>query len=158
MSANGPRVIKGVAELEQIPAGEVLGASEWLEITQDRINQFADATNDHQWIHVDIEKAKAGPFGAPIAHGFLTLSLIPGFTPDIVDIQGMKMKINYGLNKVRFAQPVVVGSKLRDVVTMGEVTKKSSGIQVTMTHTIEIEGAERPACVAETVSLMVPED
>ncbi|WP_349829056.1 MaoC family dehydratase [Brevibacterium litoralis] len=148
------RVINGAAELETL-VGQELGASEWTQITQEQINLFADATGDHQWIHIDEEKAKAGPFGTTIAHGFLTLSLLPALGAQITDIQGMKMKINYGLNKVRFATPVPAGSKVRVVSTLKEVVRKESGIQVVQTNVIEVEGKDRPACVAEAVTLMV---
>lgn len=151
------KVINGVAELEEL-VGQQLGTSEWVEIDQQRINLFADATGDHQWIHIDEEKAKSGPFGATIAHGFLTLSLLPMLGAQVVDVQGMKMKINYGLNKVRFPKPVPAGSKVRDVVSLKEVVRKDSGVQVVMNHTIEIEGSDRPACIAEAVSLMVEQD
>lgn len=148
------RTINGIDELEAL-VGQELGKSDWFTVDQQRINEFADATDDHQWIHIDAEKAQAGPFGSTIAHGFLTLSLLPMFGAQIVDITGMKMKINYGLNKVRFPQPVPVNSKLRDTVVLTEVVRKESGTQVVMTHTIDIEGADRPACVAEAVSIMV---
>lgn len=151
-----PRVINGVQELEAL-VGQELGTGEWFEITQERISQFADATNDHKWIHIDEERAKNGPFGSTIAHGYLTLSLIAGLSPEIFTITGMKMMINYGLNKVRFPQPVAVNSKVRDVVKLVEVNRKASGIQAVMSHTIEIEGADKPACIAETVTLMVEE-
>lgn len=151
------RVINGAAELEQL-VGQELGASEWVLVDQERVNLFADATGDHQWIHIDEEKAKDGPFGGTIAHGFLTLSLLPLLGSQVTDVTGMKMKINYGLNKVRFPNPVKVGSKVRDVVTLKEVTRKDSGIQVVMNHVIEIEGQDRPAAIAEAVSLMVEED
>jgi acyl dehydratase len=146
------RVINGAAELEQL-VGQELGASEWILVDQERVNLFADATGDHQWIHIDEEKAKDGPFGGTIAHGFLTLSLLPLLGAQVTDVTGMKMKINYGLNKVRFPNPVRVGSKVRDVVT-----RKDSGIQVVMNHVIEIEGQDRPAAIAEGVTLMVEED
>lgn len=138
--------------------GRVLGSSGWITVDQDRINAFADATGDHQWIHVDPEQAAAGPYGATIAHGFLTLSLIPLLSSEAVSITGMKAKINYGCNRVRFPNPVIVGSRLRDTVKLTEVNLKSSGIQVVMTHTIEIEGQDRPACIAEAVTVMIPED
>ena len=150
------RVINGAAELEQL-VGQELGASEWVQIDQERVNLFADATGDHQWIHIDEEKAKDGPFGATIAHGFLTLSLLPMLGAQVTDVTGMKMKINYGLNKVRFPNPVKVGSKVRDVVSLKEVTRKDSGIQVVMNHVLEIEGQDRPAAIVEAVTLMVEE-
>ncbi|GAA2096566.1 MULTISPECIES: MaoC family dehydratase [Brevibacterium] len=151
------RTINGIAELEQL-VGQELGSSDWFTVDQDRVNLFADATGDHQWIHIDEEKAAAGPFGGTIAHGFLTLSLLPVLGAQVTDVTGMKMKINYGLNKVRFPNPVKVGSKVRDVVTLKEVVRKSSGVQVVMDHVIEIEGQDRPACIAEAVTLMVEED
>lgn len=151
-----PRVIAGAEELKSL-VGHTLGTGPWVTITQERIQMFADATGDHQWIHLDEERAKSGPFGATIAHGYLTLSLIAGLSPDIIRVSGMKMIINYGLNKVRFPQPVVVNSRVRDVITLMEVTPKPQGLQVVMNHTIEIEGQHKPACIAETVSLMVVE-
>ncbi|SMY12031.1 MaoC family dehydratase [Brevibacterium jeotgali] len=150
------RVINGAAELEQL-VGQELGASEWIQIDQERVNLFADATGDHQWIHIDEEKAADGPFGATIAHGFLTLSLLPMLGAQVTDVTGMKMKINYGLNKVRFPNPVTVGSKVRDVVSLKEVARKDSGIQVVMSHVLEIEGQDRPAAIVEAVTLMVEE-
>jgi acyl dehydratase len=133
-------------------AGQEWGRSEWLQVTQDRIDQFADATNDHQWIHVDAERAKKGPFGTTIAHGFLTLSLIPGLTGTLVKVEGVRMGINYGLNKVRFPSPVRVGSRVRAVSKNVSVDDVEGGVQVVNQVTIEIEGQEKPACVAETVS------
>lgn len=148
------REISGIAELEKL-VGQELGTSDWVTIDQDRIRLFADATDDHQWIHLDEEKAKAGPFGGTIAHGFLTLSLLPMLSQRTVDVTGMKMKINYGLNKVRFPQPVPSGARVRDTITLDSVTRKDAGVMVVMTHVIEIDGADRPACIAESVSLMV---
>ena len=136
-------------------AGEHLGYSEWLTITQERVNQFADATDDHQWIHVDVEKAAEGPFGAPIAHGFLTLSLISGFVGKIYRVNGLKMGINYGLNKVRFPQPVKVGSKIRAGAELVEVTDVPGGKQAVVRWTIEIDGEPKPACVAEMVARLI---
>lgn len=135
--------------------GQEIGTSDWLEIDQNRINQFAECTADHQWIHVDEEKAAAGPFGKTIAHGFLTLSLISFFSEDNVLVpEGTMMAINYGLNKVRMLNPVPVGSKVRDIIKLGEVTEKSGGrVLVATNHTIEIEGQEKPACVAESLAM-----
>ncbi len=133
--------------------GQELGASDWVEITQERVNQFADATDDHQWIHIDEEKAAAGPFGGTIAHGFLTLALtvpLAGQVP--LDVGSPKMAINYGLEKVRFPAPVPVGSRLRASVTLGLVSEVAGGIQVNRIVTMEVEGQEKPAMVAETVS------
>ena len=141
----------GIDELKKL-AGSDLGTSEWIEITQERINTFADATGDHQWIHVDEEKAKEGPFGAPIAHGYLTLSLfIPLFTA-LLDVQGVTTKVNYGLNKVRFPSPVKVGSRIRLVAKLTDVEDVPGGVQITVDGTIEIEGAPKPAAVLQSLS------
>ena len=140
--------------LEELRAGvgTHLGYSDWLEITQDRVNQFAAATGDHQWIHVNVERAKAGPFGGPIAHGFLTLSLAPGLLKDVWAIEGAKMGVNYGLNKVRFPTPVPVGSKVRAGALLKEVTDVAGGaVQLVLEATFEVQGADKPACVAELV-------
>lgn len=136
--------------------GEQLGASDWLEIDQDRINLFADATGDHQWIHVDPVKAKDGPFGACIAHGYLTLSLVNLFLPQIIDVQGISMGVNYGMDKVRFPSPVPVGSKIRGVGELIKVEEVKGSIQSTVRVTVEIEGADRPACVVDTISRYTP--
>ena len=132
--------------------GQTLGSSDWLTITQDRINTFADATDDHQWIHVDPARAKDGPFGACIAHGYLTLSLMARFLPEILEVT-MKMGVNYGCDKVRFPAPVPVNSRVRGVgqLIAADVTK-DGGVQATIRVTVEIEGSERPACVADTIS------
>ncbi|PSL52441.1 acyl dehydratase [Saccharothrix carnea] len=146
------------ANLDELAAakGEHLGHGEWHEITQAEINLFADATGDHQWIHVDLEKAAAGPFGAPVAHGYLTLSLIPLLVRDIYTVQGLAMGVNYGLNKVRFPSPVTVGSRVRAGAELAEVTDVAQGKQAVVKVTVEIEGNPKPACVAETVVLLVP--
>lgn len=135
--------------------GEDNGTSEWVVIGQDKINQFAECTGDHQWIHVDIEKAKQGPFGGPIAHGFLTLSLIPVFSASGKYFpEGLTMAVNYGLNKVRFINPVPAGSKVRSKQVISNIEEKSGGrLLMTVTHTIEIEGQEKPACIADMLSL-----
>jgi acyl dehydratase len=133
--------------------GQHLGVSEWMLIDQERVNQFADATDDHQWIHVDNEKAAQGPFGGTIAHGFLTLALtvpLGGQVP--LDVGEPKMAINYGLEKVRFPAPVPVGSRVRARVELANVTEVGGGVQVNRIVTIEVEGQEKPAMVAETVS------
>ncbi|MDX3517027.1 MULTISPECIES: MaoC family dehydratase [Streptomyces] len=143
--------VNGIDELKKL-AGSDLGASEWIEVTQERINTFADATGDHQWIHVDPEKAAEGPFGAPIAHGYLTLSLfIPLFT-ELLDVEGVSTKVNYGLNKVRFPSPVKVGSKIRLVGKLASVEDVPGGVQITVDGTIEIEGAPKPAAVLQSLS------
>ena len=144
------RTINGTDELRSL-IGERLGHSDWVEITQDQINQFADATGDHQWIHVDVERAKAGPFGAPIAHGYLTLSLGPMLSPQIYSVSGFKMGVNYGAEKIRFPSPVPVGSKLRLGATLLDVTDVPGGIQMKMEFTFEVEGAAKPSCVAEVL-------
>jgi len=144
------RVITGTDELESL-VGEHLGYSDYMEITQDRVNKFADATGDHQWIHVDVERAKAGPFGGPIAHGYLTLSLGPVLYPTIVRIEGFSMGVNYGANKVRFPAPVPVGARLRLGVKLLAVEEITGGVQTTMEFTFECEGASKPSCVAEII-------
>ncbi len=144
------RVINGADELKSL-VGEHLGYSPYVEVTQEQVNQFADATGDHQWIHVDVEKAKAGPFGGPIAHGYLTLSLGPALYPQVVQIGGFSMGVNYGANKIRFPSPVPVGSKVRLGVKLLEVDDIAGGIQSTMEFTFECEGASKPSCVAEII-------
>jgi acyl dehydratase len=140
-----------LAELAAL-VGQPIGSSGWVEIDQDRVNRFADATGDHQWIHVDPERARAGPFGAPIAHGFLTLSLLPMFFESGFSIADVRMGVNYGLNRVRFIRPVKVGSRLRAHFKLLAYEPLDGGAQLTVQATIEIEGAPKPACVAETVS------
>ncbi|BBW99659.1 dehydratase [Mycolicibacterium moriokaense] len=132
-------------------AGTELGPTDWLEVTQDRVNLFADATGDHQWIHVDPERAAKGPFGGTIAHGLLTLSLLPHFMYQLYRVDGVTMAINYGLNKVRFISPVAVGAKIRARSTISEVATVNGGAQATMVTTIEIDGSEKPAAVIESV-------
>jgi acyl dehydratase len=133
-------------------AGEHLGHSDWHEITQEQVNQFADATGDHQWIHVDPERAKSGPFGGTIAHGYLTMSLAPAYLQEVWQVEGMKMGLNYGINKLRFPSPVPVGSKLRLGATLASVEEVGGGgLQATLEVTFEIEGQDKPACVAEVV-------
>lgn len=132
--------------------GEELGVGEWLELTQERINTFADATNDHQWIHVDVERAKDGPFGAPIAHGYLTLSLIPSLGGGSLGLDGVRMGINYGLDRVRFITPVKVGSRVRARRRLLDVTEGEGFVQMKVEVTVEIDGEAKPACVAETLS------
>ncbi|MEV0321850.1 MaoC family dehydratase [Streptomyces sp. NPDC050658] len=147
-----PRIFRSAEEL-RAAVGEQLGYSDWLEIDQKRIDLFADATGDHQWIHVDAEKAAQGPFKATIAHGYLTLSLLPSLVPQVMRVEGMKMGVNYGTNKVRFPSPVPVGSRLRATAVLQEVAAtKDKGVQVTAAVTVELEGGEKPACVAESVS------
>jgi acyl dehydratase len=132
--------------------GEHSGYSDWHVITQEQINLFAEATGDHQWIHVDPERAAQGPFGTTIAHGYLTLALIPMLFTEVSRVDGARMGVNYGLNKVRFPAPVPVGSKVRGGVLLKSVEDVPGGVQVINEVTIEIEGSEKPACIAETVS------
>ncbi|MFA3836342.1 MaoC family dehydratase [Streptomyces aureus] len=146
-----PRVFATVEEL-RAAVGEQLGYSDWVEIEQKRIDQFADATGDHQWIHVDPERAKDGPFGTTIAHGYLTLSLLPLFGPQLIKVDGMKMGVNYGTNKVRFPAPVPVGSRLRATAKITGVDDVPGGVQVSVAFTVERDGGEKPVCVAESVS------
>ncbi|MCX5203581.1 MaoC family dehydratase [Streptomyces sp. NBC_00237] len=143
--------VDGLDELKKL-AGTELGISDWISVSQERIDGFADATGDHQWIHTDPERAKDGPFGAPIAHGYLTLSLfIPLFT-ELLDVRGVTTKVNYGLNKVRFPAPVKVDSRLRLSATLADVTDVAGGVQITVAGTIEIDGSAKPACVLESVT------
>ncbi|OEV03200.1 MaoC family dehydratase [Streptomyces oceani] len=146
-----PRIFASPEEL-RAAVGEELGVSDWLEIDQNRVDLFADATGDHQWIHVDPQRAKDGPFGTTIAHGYLTLSLLPALVPQVMTLTGMRMGVNYGVNKVRFPSVVPVGARLRARATLTEVTEAGEGVQVTATVTVEREGGEKPVCVAETVS------
>ncbi len=149
------RVLDDLDELATLTDAE-LGVSDWFEIDQDRVDRFAEATGDHQWIHVDVDRAAAGPFGGTIAHGYLTLSLVPLLGSQVFSLETPGAKLNYGVNKVRFPHPVRVGSRIRDRVTMGEVTDLPTGKQLTLHHVIEIEGQAKPACVAETVVLLLP--
>jgi acyl dehydratase len=140
-----------IAELPSLK-GKELGVSSWVDITQERVNQFAEATGDHQWIHVDVERAKAeSPFGGPIAHGYLTLSLIIPMYSEVLTVTDAKMGVNYGLNKVRFPAPVPVGSKVRLTATLKDVEEVAGGLQVTIAGVIEAEGGSKPVCIAEPV-------
>ena len=150
-------VFNSPAELEGA-VGKNLGSSDWLEITQKRIDLFAEATGDHQWIHVDPERAKDGPFGTTIAHGYLTQSLVNYFLPQIVEVRGIKMGVNYGADRLRFPAPVPVGSRIRGTGELLKVEQtKDGGTQATVRVTVEIEGSDRPACVIETISRYYPE-
>lgn len=146
-----PQEFHGADELKSA-VGQDLGHSEWLTIEQTRIDQFAEATDDHQWIHVDVERAKAGPFGAPIAHGYLTLSLVNAFLPQLISVPSATMGVNYGCNKVRFPAPVPVGSRVRAHGEIAEVEPVRGGVQIVVRISVEIEGGSKPCCVAETVS------
>jgi acyl dehydratase len=132
--------------------GTHLGYSEWEVVDQARINRFADATGDHQWIHVDEDKAKAGPFGATIAHGYLTLSLTNLFLPQLITVENLSMGINYGVNKVRFPTPVKVGSRIRAGAEIVQGEEIPGGVQVIIKMTVELEGSDKPACVVENVT------
>lgn len=144
--------INGLNELRSA-VGRELGTSEWLEITQERVNTFAEATGDDQWIHVDVERAKAeSPFGGPIAHGYLTLSLTNLFLPEVVEVTGISSGVNYGVNKVRFPAAVPVGSRVRGHVKLEAAEDVRGGVQTTMLITVELEGSEKPACIVEAIS------
>jgi acyl dehydratase len=144
------RTINGADELKAL-VGQHLGTSDWVEIDQERVNLFAEATGDHQWIHVDPERAKDGPFGGTIAHGYLTMSLGPVLLPQVVTVTGFSMGLNYGLNKVRFPSPVPVGSKLRLSAELLAVEDVPGGVQSTYRLTFEVEGQAKPVCVAEPI-------
>ena len=146
-----PRVFASLDEL-RTAVGEQLGWTDWQEIDQERIDLFATATGDHQWIHVDPERAAQCPFHTTIAHGFLTLSLIPSLTPRLFQVEGVRMGVNYGVNKVRFPAPVPVGSRLRATAKIADVTEAGGGVQLVTQVTIERDGGEKPVCVAETVA------
>ena len=145
------RVFRSIAEMEPL-VGQEIAVSDWVEVTQERIRLFAEATNDHQWIHLDAERAKAGPFGTTIAHGFLTLSLLPEMSASAFNVEGTRMGVNYGLNKVRFPAPVPSGSRLRGRFKLLKYEPLDGGAQVTMEVTMEREGSEKPVCVAESLS------
>jgi len=144
-----------IADLQPL-VGEAIGTSDWLLIDQQRINQFADATGDHQWIHVDVERARQGPFGGTIAHGFLTLSLLPAFLATAFEIKETRSGLNYGLDKVRFIAPVPVNSRLRAHFRLMDWTAVSGGAQLKTEMTVECEGAEKPACIAESITRLFP--
>ena len=144
-------VLNGLDELKA-RAGADLGCSQWIQLTQERVNAFADATGDHQWIHVDVEAARAGPFGGTIAHGYLTLSLLVPLFSELLSVQGIRMGINYGLNRVRFPTPVPVGSRIRLAAKLGSVDElPGNAVQVLVDFTVEIDGVDKPACVAQAL-------
>ncbi len=149
------RTFDGIDELEAA-VGQELGVSDWTTITQEQVDTFADATGDHQWIHIDVDRAKDGPFGGTIAHGYLTLSMIPALMYTVYTVQGLTMGINYGSNKVRFPTPVLVGSRVRARARLESLDRGPKGAQSVVQVTIEIEGGDKPACVAQTVALLVP--
>ncbi len=145
------RTTTTIAELPSLKGTE-LGTSDWIEVTQDRVNTFADATDDHQWIHVDVERAKAeSPYGGPIGHGYLTLSLLIPLYAQVLTVSDAVMGVNYGLNKVRFPAPVPVGSKIRMVATLKDVEEVAGGLQLTISAVIEREGGDKPVCIAEPI-------
>jgi acyl dehydratase len=151
--------MKTFQNLTELPAlvGQEVAVSDWITITQEQVNLFAQATGDHQWIHVDVEKAKAGPFGGPIAHGFLTLSLLPRFFESSFEIRNSRMGVNYGLNKVRFTAPVPVGSRLRARMKLQACEPiENDGMQMTWLVTVEREGSDKPVCIAESMSRRYP--
>ncbi|MGH7758810.1 MAG: MaoC family dehydratase [Candidatus Dormibacteria bacterium] len=142
---------RGVGQLLDL-VGADLGSGEWQTVTQQQVNQFADATHDHQWIHIDPERARSGPFGQTIAHGFLTLALLPDLLRSVLRVDGARMGVNYGLNRVRFPAPLAVGSRVRARAELLEATSFGGGVQIVVRTTVEVEGQAKPACVAETVS------
>lgn len=151
--------MKTIQTLFELPplVGTEVAVSDWITITQEQVNQFAEATGDHQWIHVDVERARAGPFGAPIAHGFLTLSLLPKFFASAMEIVESGMGVNYGLNKVRFTSPVPVGSRLRGRIKLLACTPvPNDGMQMTWEVKVECEGSEKPVCIAESLVRRYP--
>ena len=145
------KVFKSLEELSR-QVGGPLGTSEWIEVTQARIQKFADATDDHQWIHLDAERAKSGPFGSTVAHGFLTLSLLPSITASAYKVEGMGMAVNYGLNKVRFPAPLPADRRIRGHIKLLTFEPISAGAQITTETQIELEGSKKPVCVAEGVA------
>jgi acyl dehydratase len=151
------RVFDGVEALREA-SGEHLGYSNWHVVNQEQVDQFADATGDHQWIHVDPERAAAGPFGGTILHGYLTLALVPRLGADIWRVSGLALGVNYGCNKVRFPSPVRVGSRVRAGAELMSVSEVPLGVRVVLRYVVEAENSEKPACVAETVVLLVPAD
>lgn len=150
------KTIESIQDLAPLVGQEVI-VSDWFTVTQEHINQFAQATDDHQWIHVDVERAKAGPFGAPIAHGFLTLSLLPQFLASALTIRNTGMGVNYGLNRVRFTAPVPAGSRLRahfKLLALDPIDK--GGVQMTWDMLVEREGSDKPVCIAESLTRRYP--
>lgn len=147
------RTFTSAAEVEAA-TGEHLGESAWRTITQEQVDLFADATDDHQWIHIDRQRAAAGPFGATIAHGYLSLSLLAAFSPEIIAIEGIRMSINYGLDRVRFLSPVRVGSRVRSSADLLAVTPVDGSLRIAVRHTVEIEDEVKPALVADALALL----
>ncbi|PZS13907.1 MAG: hypothetical protein DLM57_15530 [Pseudonocardiales bacterium] len=147
------RKFTSAAEVEAA-SGEHLGESAWRTITQQQVDLFADATDDHQWIHVDPERAVAGPFGATIAHGYLSLAMLAAFSAEIIAIEGVRMSINYGLDRVRFLTPVRVGARVRSSADLLTATPGDAGLRICVRHTVEIDGEAKPALVAESLALL----
>ncbi|GAB2739991.1 MaoC family dehydratase [Nocardioides pakistanensis] len=148
------RVFESLAEVEAA-VGEPLGTTDWVAVEQKQVDAFADLTGDHQWIHVDVDRAKESPFGGTIAHGYLTLSMLPGFGGELFRIDAGSARLNYGTDKVRFPSPLRVGSRIRATPTFASVTAVSAGTQVKTRWVVEAEGSEKPVCVAETITLVV---
>ncbi|MGY2487389.1 MaoC family dehydratase [Cupriavidus sp. CP313] len=146
-----PKIFRSAEDIHAA-VGQRLGESAWTQITQEQVNQFANATGDHQWLHVDPERAAQGPYGACIAHGYLTLALVNQFLPELVTVEGMKWGVNYGCDKVRFPAPVRVGARVRGVGELVRAETLQGGVQSVVRMTVEIEGGDKPACVAETIS------
>lgn len=149
-------VVSGIDGLKDL-VGTELGVSDWLAVDQARIQLFADATGDHQWIHTDPERAASGPFGKTIAHGYMSLSLFPALAAQIYQVDGLELTVNYGLDKVRFPAPVPVGSLIRSRLELLAVTPSDRGVRAFVRHTMELEGSTRPACVAEQIRFMIAE-
>lgn len=150
------KIFENLADL-RVLVGQEVAISEWITVTQEQVNMFAQATGDHQWIHVDVERATAGPFGAPIAHGFLTLSLLPRFFESAMEVRNTRMGVNYGLNRVRFTAPVPVGSRLRGRMKLLACEPiDNDGMQMTWQVTVEREGSDKPACIAESLTRRYP--
>ncbi len=148
---NPPDPEDGLSLLETM-TGQRIGISPWHEVTQEQVDLFAEATGDRQWIHVDPERARSGPFGGPIAHGYLTLSMLPKLLSDMLRVSGVALTVNYGLNRVRFTSPVPVGARIRAVADVLRVDAVEGGAQLSLSVTVEIEGSSKPACVAETIT------
>lgn len=155
MGTTTMKLFNGIDELESA-SGQHLGYSEWHTVTQEAVSLFADATGDHQWIHLDQERAEDGPFGATVAHGYFVLSLVPVLSWEIYDIAGLTMSLNYGANRLRFPAPVPVGSQIRAGVELLEVNRTTTGANSLTRTTIDIEGSQKPACVVENVAVYVP--
>ena len=151
------KIFSSAAELPGA-VGEIIGPGDWFKVEQPRVDAFADATGDHQWIHLDAERAAAGPFGGTIAHGYLTLSLLPALVSQVYKVEGVRMGVNYGLNKVRFPAPLKVGASVRVTVQIAEVEPVPGGYQVVATVTVESDSGPKPVCVAETVSRVYPDE